>query len=475
MNSEQMKAFEARLVTIEAQNKALETENNEAKIKLASYEKAGMEALVGNRTSGSSINSDEQKCLRMFGVGSVKKLLETNVCADRYSRVPQELKHMAIELKKDFQNARFIAQLFHDGKMDKIGATEALDKFPACPSILETSYAKDILIPKLKAFGTGVTGGGAEWIPTMISSSYIPEFELERELVGTLQEITMPSSPYELPFTKNSTTARKGTEGTTATESSFGTDVLQFNAKKFLEYYILPEEVNEDSIVSILELARQQLSEAHKRAFETATINGVQMPLVGVHIDSDTNAGAADLAEKQWTGLRKLALDNSANGGTTDFLNAVISDAKLGEMRASMGKFAVSPMQLLWVMGPLSYLQMIKTTNVVTVDKMGPNATILTGQLGAYDGIPIIQSGYIRQDMNATGVYDGVTVDRTGCILIRRDRLYFATRRPIRLALRESRSADDRYEIASYSRTDFVARTQDANEVSISYGLNVAT
>jgi len=311
-----------------------------------------------------------------------------------------------------------------------------------------------------------------EWIPTAIASTYISEVELGKEIVGSVQDVTMPTSPYELPTSGGYTKARRIAENTTMTDSSFTTGNLTFTAGKFGEYYILPTELTEDSAPNILALGRSELTQAHLRAFETAMINGTKIGTA--HIDSDTQAGAADLAEKQYHGLRYYALGNTANGGTTDFGNAVVSDANLMLMRQRMGVLGVHPSELLWVPGATSYLQMLATTNVVTVDKMGPRATVLTGQLGSYQGTPIITTGFMRQDMNATGVYDGVTMNRTGILLVRRNRWYFGTRRPIRLALRECRSADDRYEIASYSRVDFTGHTQSASEVGISYGYNIS-
>lgn len=419
------------------------------------------------------VGADEQKALAYFGCASAKDLLNVDTGAQKFNWVDPQLKRMVIQFKHDFQTARAIAQIFHDGVYDHIGATEKQDRFARVPSMTETYFFKNVLAPKLKAFGTGVSGGGAEWIPTMLASSYISEFEMERQLVGALKQINMPSSPYEIP-TNKFTTARKGTEGVTATESSFNTDKLTFQAKKFLEYYIFPEELNEDSAPDIIALGRSELSEAHERAFETAIINGVQSPTV--HLDSDTQAGAADLAEKQWTGLRKKAIVNSANGATVDFLNAAVGDVKLRQMRQRLGKLGVKPTDLLWLPGSVSYLQMLGTDNVVTVDKMGAMATVVKGMLGAYEGIPIMQTGFMREDLNATGVYDGITVDRTGILLIHKNRWYFATRRPIRLAIRPSKSADDRIEMASYSRTDFVGHVQStrAVELGVVYGLNIA-
>ena len=58
-----------------------------------------------------------------------------------------------------------------------------------------------------------------------------------------------------------------------------------------------------------------------------------------------------------------------------------------------MGKYAADPSQLVIVTDVGTYLSgFLGLTNVVTVDKFGPSAVVLTGQLAAYRGVPIIVS-----------------------------------------------------------------------------------
>lgn len=419
----------------------------------------------------SRVGSEEQKAMSAFRVTDPSKLFGLNTGDQKFNGVPSHLKGMIYDLKCTLENARIVAQVCYGDGRDFVGANETQDKFAVCKNLFESRYAKEELIPKLKAFGLTEQ---ADWIPSMVSSTFIPEFELDRDLVGNLKNIDMPSSPYKLPTSKNLTTARRIAPGISATANNFDTDGIDFTAKKFVEYYEIPEEVNEDTLPQLVNYARQELGTAHLRAFETATLNGTEFGTA--HIDSDTQAASAELAEKQFHGLRYLALQNSANGATVNFGNVNATDTLLMAMIARMDKFSVNPKQALWITGANAYHQMKATDNVVTVDKMGPAAaTILTGVLGMYQGIPIIQSGYMRRDLNATGVYDGVTTDRTGLMLVNRERWYFATRRPIRMALRPSRSKDDMFEIASYSRVDFNGHPQTASEVSAVYGYNLAT
>ena len=89
-------------------------------------------------------------------------------------------------------------------------------------------------------------------------------------------------------------------------------------------------------------------------------------------------------------------------------------------------------------------------------------------------GIPIIISEYMREDLNATGVYDAITTNRGGILLVNESRWYVGQRRPIRVMAMQDLPYQDRFLIASYQRKDFQGHVQDATETSVVYGYNIA-
>ena len=427
---------------------------------------ANNSAPVGNRT-----NSDEARTLAAFGCSHVKTLLNVNVADAKFQHVAPELKGLVLQLKQTVDVARMVGQVFHGGEKDVIGASSETDRIGRVKNILESRYAKEELVGRLKAFGSTVSGGGDEWVPTLSSSSYVPEFELEFLLESKMKQVSMLSNPYDMSIQSSVTKARKIGENTAATAANFGTSKIQFSAVKSVEYYIMPEELSEDSAPDIMAVARDEVVRAQIRAIEAAIINGDDD---GTHLDSDTQALGADVAEKFWKGLRRQAIANSANGGTTDFANAAVTVAGLRSMRARMGKFGVNPLELLLFAGPSAATQLQVLDQVATIDKFGPMATILKGVLSAYQGIPIITSQYMREDLNATGVYDGVTFNRAGLIFVNKNRWYVGTRRAIKVKIQPDLADQDRWLMASYQRKDFKGHVQSASEVSVSYGYNIA-
>ena len=462
LTKEQAATLQKQVSELDSRLKAAESENAELKTKQA-------DELYAPR-AGQSFNSDERKAMSYFGCSHVKNLLEVNTNSPRFQHVPAQYKHLVRELKNAVDTARFIAQNFHGAERDFVGKTEKQDRVAVIKNLVGTNYGKNELAARLKAFGSTVSGGGDEWVPTLISSSYVDEFELEKMVEGRMVQIDCPSSPYELPVKSGVTKARKIAENTAMSDASFTTTKITFTAKKLGEYFIIPEELDEDSAVSFMPMARDELIRAHLRAVESAIINGDDD---GTHIDSDTQAGAADLAEKLWKGLRRQSIANSANGGTQSFGAAAVTKPNLSAMRANGGKFFTDPSQCLWIVGPQVYAQLLSLDDVSTVDKFGPMATVLRGALAAYLGIPIVVSEHMRENLNASGVYDGITTDRGGILLVNERRWYVGRRRPVKIMLAQDLPGQDRQLLAAYQRKDFQGHVQSASEVSSVYGLNI--
>lgn len=471
---------EARTKKVEQQLDALEKDietqvKSRVDAEVKSYiEKNKKDLLSGmglNHVPGSTrYNSDEQKCLRMFGAKSWRELIDINVCDRKFARVPMEFKHMAIQLKMDVDISRHIQQILHGEAQDKdvYDPKNPLAGVAAVKGMVDGNfYGRDVLAPKLKAFDTTVD---AALVPTALSSQYIEEFELERQVMELFQSINMPTKTFQLPKQSSTTTARLQGENGTLTGTKFGSGQLEFNAIKLAEFYELSEELNEDSAPAILAFARDQVTQAQGRAWETATINGKR----SAPLDADVTD--ADDARRAWDGHRQLAIANSANGSTVDFGGLAATLANCRAMRIRMGKFGTNPRNLVWIASPKVYYQMIDFDEVTTVDKFGNDATVKTGVLAMLDGVPIIQSEYVRDDVDATGVHSGTPANDilSTLHLVNHRRFFLGIRRPLRVrATFHPVPPNDQWLLASWWRGDYTGHEQDANEVSTTLGINI--
>jgi hypothetical protein len=444
------------------------------------YKKAYDEKALGFLANGAPqvltqpnhMYSYEKGLLHKFNCKSLAQLINVDTSLSRAADINDKLAVM--DIKKHFDISRWIAQMIYGAPLDRgdMMSEDGTKLMPgiAVRNILDTPYAKEFLVPMLKAFGSTVGGAGDEWVPTALSTNFIPEFELERKVANEVQQMQMTTNPFEVPVQTDTTTARIIAEGVAMTGANFGTAKLTWNAKKYGEFYPIPEELNEDSAPNFLAVGRSEIIEAQIRARETGILNGDDS---GTHQDSDTDAGGADLAEKGFKGWRQLSLANSANGGDVDFLGAAITTPKLDACASNMGKFGVNPRDVMYVMGATGYNQSITLDEVSTVDNFGSNATILTGLLAAFRGKGILISDFIREDLNAAGVHDGITETRTVVHCVHKKRFWLGIRRPIRSRVQMDLANQDRWLLASYQRMDFQGLPQDATETSVVTGRNI--
>jgi HK97 family phage major capsid protein len=418
--------------------------------------------------------SDERKLLQAFRVPDFKSLLQVNVAAPEYKRIPLEKRLEVLDLKKELDIARIIAQKFYGGAIEKKDVENESD-IAHVKTMLQSKFAKDRdLEARLKAYSTVVSGSGLEWVPTLLSANYLEEYELELMVAKLFQEITMPSNPFEIAKKKNGSKAKLIGQNATGTPSGtdWTTEKIIFNSSKFFEMYEISEECNEDSAVDMITIGRDEIFKSIGRSFESAIING---DTTATHMDSDVTL--ADDSDKAWKGLRKLALQNSANGVTID-IGGAASATKISEMLKAAGKFSTQPRNAVLICSCLGYHQLRALPEVLTVDKMGALATIIGGNngvLAAIMGVGIVISEYLKDNMNATGVVDGVTTSKTGLLLVNKERFMLGKRRAIRLRVTESPNVGvDQWLLAGYARYDFKGHVQSASEKSVVYGYNMA-
>jgi hypothetical protein len=132
-----------------------------------------------------------------------------------------------------------------------------------------------------------------------------------------------------------------------------------------------------------------------------------------------------------------------------------------------MGRYGVRADQLAHVIAMRSYINLLADANVLTLDKYGPNAPILTGELGKVDGIPIVVSEYVRQDLNASGVHDGVTTNRTLALTVNRRGFLQGQRRGLTVqVLRELYAESDQDAIVASFRRAFTPRYPSTETIS---------
>ena len=176
---------------------------------------------------------------------------------------------------------------------------------------------------------------------------------------------------------------------------------VTFTPHKFMATTHLAKDEEEDTVLPLLDFLRAAATRRLARAIDKSILRGTGA--LSGFTASPTNAisagtGFASVIE----GLTNLASDASlsvATGGAND----KVDPSDIAGARTSLGKYGLQlGDQLVYLTTIEGYNSLVQTSDFRTVDKFGPNATYLTGSVGAVYGIPIAISEFL-DNVGSTG------------------------------------------------------------------------
>ena len=258
----------------------------------------------------------------------------------------------------------------------------------------------DDLTNALKAMDSTTAGSGDEYVPTNLRAQLWDDFFLASRVMGTLTRVDMPTDPYDVPLGLTEVIWRKGTQNSPTTQSNSTTAKSTLTTTEQITEQAWSYTLDEDAIVAMAPAIRARLAQSGGEQMDAFVLNADATNSATGNINLDNAAPADDayyLSEGQ-DGIRhQWLVDNTAMGNSAG--GDALTDADVTGVLAGMGKYAVNPDQLAIVTDTSTYLNGFLQTGtgkpgeyVSTLDKFGPSAIILTGQLAAYRGIPIIVS-----------------------------------------------------------------------------------
>lgn len=297
------------------------------------------------------------------------------------------------------------------------------------------SFMKDA-VNKIFSDNAGV---GSEWIPDEFRTELYQTFQVPRGLRALLPSVQMERETLLIP--KLSRGGRPFIKGVATDDlakyqaSTIETAQKTVRAKGLATLMNIDDAAGEDSAFAIIPALSRQIAQDLEDAFEDCMING---DTAATHQDDIANWnvrerwGASGLGgssdhRRLFLGMRAAAFDKSSTvdiGGTAmSFAEFMSVNSQLGELAVGNKVCVVSPEALV-----ANFLQL---EQVVTLEKFGPQATILTGELARLAGIPIVLSRFMSADMNASGLYDNSTKNKTGFLIFNTDSWYQYVRRQI--------------------------------------------
>lgn len=320
---------------------------------------------------------------------------------------------------------------------------------------------------------------GDEWVPTLWSSQLWERARLENVIFPQMDVIEMPSQPYELPIegsdptvsfvaeTANESALTLNDANSPIPDSKFGTGKVTISASKLALRTMFSAELDEDSIIPIIPRVRDQAERAMMDTFDFIILNGDTDATANTNINLIDGTPAATARYLAFNGLRKLPLitttTNAIDGGA-----AGVTLAQLRSLKSALSRnYSARLSDLVYITNPEGHDRLLALPELLTIDKYGQNATILTGEVGRVNGIPVLVTGELGLS-NTAGMVSGTGSNntRTSFLLVYKPYWKLGFRRRMTMSL-DFVPYYDTYVLTATARLGMVR--QDADCASILY------
>ena len=317
------------------------------------------------------------------------------------------------------------------------------------------------------AMDSATAGSGDELVATQEAAALWADVNLETLIAPLFSRVDMPSNPFEIPLQLGGVNWYPGTENLAVTATALATARQTLNAQELVAEVPWSLTLDEDAVIAMAEEVRTSLVRNAVEVIDDVLLNADTTTTNNINADGATIA-SSNAGKAHWLvgfdGLLHLPLVD--NTGQANNHNAAVSDDMFNEVRGKLGRYGVRPSELAYIMDVNTYIRSLTVTNFRTLDKLGSNATLLRGQLGAVEGIPVIVSEQMAPadiDGKVTGAGNAQTRGRL--LITNRTQWRVGYRRE--LMIETTRDIQKRQNIMVVSmRLAFMERTGDRSKAT---------
>jgi HK97 family phage prohead protease/HK97 family phage major capsid protein len=206
------------------------------------------------------------------------------------------------------------------------------------------------------------------------------ENEVRRRLVvaPTLRNIAMQTNVMTMPVNPEAglatwvTNAQFGTAASKGDAQTHQLSEITLNAYKVATTEYLAYEEEEDSLLALMPIVRDAMVRRTARAVDRAMLRGA-------------GAGADPVK-----GLVAYDVASAVNLDISDAAKATVGTMRA--LRQDLGAWGLDPSQLIYIVNTEIYYNLLDDPVFQTVDKIGNQATLLTGQIGSIANTPVLVS-----------------------------------------------------------------------------------
>ncbi len=270
-----------------------------------------------------------------------------------------------------------------------------------------------------KAMDSTTAGAGDELVPQEAARQLWADVNLETAVASLFETVTMPSNPFDVPLQLGDVNWYPGTANAATTATDLKTAKQTLTAHELVGMVPWAYELDEDAVVAMMAEVRSTLLRNAAQVLDDVLLNADTTATGNINHDGSglttATAGKAHYL-LGFDGLLHLPLVDNAD--MRNNFNAKPTADMFNQLRRMLGKYGVRPSELAFITDVSTYIAMQAVDSFQTLDKLGPRATLLTGQLGAVEGVPVVVSEQMRlADADGKISSDG-NIAETGRLLL---------------------------------------------------------
>lgn len=297
---------------------------------------------------------------------------------------------------------------------------------------------------KLQKVATGVTSGDVgDFVPVAYADEFIDLIRERNYLRQLFPVINMPAKTLNIPRLDTDATvyyiSDELTAPTAQSEPAFAAGgSVQLVAKKLMAYVDVSNDVEENSKIALLPIVKRSFAEAMAKAEEENMLvgNGLKDDGAGTIGAAWTFAVAQD-RRKALNGFASIAAPaiRTYATGWTETVNLA---------RYALGVYGRDVRDLVLFVNTYGGATLRYEDELKTVDKYGPNATVLTGELGKFFGITAIEHPYLPLDATQAAIANIYThaANKGNAFLMKKDAGVIGDMRKVKFAQDEIVATD---------------------------------
>ena len=327
-----------------------------------------------------------------------------------------------------------------------------------------------------RALDSDTAGAGGELTFTGETSEMWRDVHLATSVANLFSRIMMPTTPFQIPYDFGDVSWYRGTPNLPVSSATPATGRQTLTAAELAAMIGWSYDLDEDAVIAVLPELRATLIRNAAEVLDDLVLNGdISDDATNINADGATAGSLSGSAGQDhylvFDGLIHIPLVDNTNQGNNH--NGAVSDDMFNEVRAKLGKYGVRPSECAFVMDINTYIRSQSIENFRTIEKLGPNATLLTGQLGDIEGIPVIVSEQmLRADADGKVSSGGNGTDTGRVLAVNRNMYRLGFKRE--LMIESERDIQKRQTVLGASmRVAFEGRIDNASDTAVALQYNI--